>query len=262
MDLARPDEVAEQVARLGEPLEEFRAGTFQVVLSLLMGVLALLLALVTVGGMIGLLFAAPRGKGGVGVAFFKLLGVGLFLLGAGVGMLRRAAGIHGLRVLVGPEGLAQVRGSTVGILRWEDVNTVKRAVNVQNGGITVSHPVQLTLVGRQGETFEFNEGLSGLRELRERVEQHTLAHMLLPAVEAVESGATVGFGALSVSQEGLHHETSTLPWDQYEDAEVAKGLVIVRAMEVRRPFCQLDVAGVPNVHVLLALAEHARDHHA
>jgi hypothetical protein len=262
MEWALPDEVAEQVARLGQPLEEFRAGTFGFVLSLALGVLALLLALVVLGAMIALLFILPRGKGGVGVAFFKMLGMALFLLAAGVGVLRRASGMRGLRVLVGPAGLARLQGATVEVLRWEDVNAVKRAVNAKAEGITVSNPVQLTLVGRAGQAFEFNESLAGLRELRQLAEQHTLPHMLPPAAEALDGGATVGFGALSVSREGLHHQTDTLPWGQFQDAEVVKGLVVVRPLDARRPFCRVAVDQVPNVHVMLALAEHARYRYA
>jgi hypothetical protein len=257
MDEALPPEVADELARLGEPTDEFRAGAGQLMLSTLAGVIALLLAGATLVGLIVLL-AMPRAKGGSGIAVVKLAGVALFLVATGVGLLRRARSNRGLRVLVFPGALARVQGEQVEVLRWEDVNAVRRVVNVKSEGVTVRTPVQLLLVGRGGREMSFNEGLAGLRELRQLVEQHTLRYMLPPAVEALEAGEAVGFGAVSVSKDGLHHGLETLAWDEFDGIDAGQGLVTVKRAESRRAFCRVEVSDVPNVHVLTALAEHAR----
>ena len=229
MDEALPEGVADELARLGEPTDEFRAGSAQLLLATVGGALALLLACAAVIGVIALL-AARRVKGGTGMAAVKLACVALFFVATGAGMLRRARSNRGLRVLVFPEALARVQGEGVEVLRWEDVNAVRRLVKVKSEGVTVLTLGQLLLLGRGGQTLAFTEDLADLPELRRLIEQHTLKHMLPPALEAVEAGSAVGFGALVASREGLQHEAEVLPWASYEDAEVARGWVTVRAL--------------------------------
>jgi hypothetical protein len=254
-----PDEWAWQVADLGEPEAEFRPGRGQLVASLVAGGLALLLAGTALAGLLALATWGPPGKGGgVGLGVAKLAGVGLFFLAAGVGMLARARHNSGLRVLVFEEGLARVQGGKVETLRWEDVNVVRRGVEVKSAGVTVRTPVYLVLVGRDGRDLTFNEGLARLGELRALAEGHTLPHMLPAAREAIEAGEVVGFGALGVSREGLHSGLDLLAWEDFQGLEVGQALVSVYSRRSRWAFCRADASEVPNAHVLAALAEQLR----
>jgi hypothetical protein len=114
--------------------------------------------------------------------------------------------------------------------------------------------VQLVLEMDDGRRFEFDETLRNLKELRERVEERTLPFLLPPAREAVQGGANLGFGPLSVSRAGLHHRDATLDWPSFADVEVARGEVIVRAVDAGRPFCKVALSETPNAHLLQALA--------
>ena len=253
-----PDEVPEGVARLGEPVAIFRAGRFIMGLCWVLGVLAVLVGL---GMLVGVIFLLAEGlaKGGQGV--FKLAFLALGALSVGIGLIRKARSSGGMRVFVCADGIARLQKGQIEVMRWEDVNAVRRVVNAKNQELVISSAAQLLLVDREGRQMVFNETVSDLGELRRMVEEQTLKFMLLPAVEAFQGGAVIGFGEISVGREGLQIGRETLPWELFDSAEVAKGrLVIYDSSNGKKRFGQVDVSKVPNVHVLLALAEYVRTH--
>jgi hypothetical protein len=258
-----PDDVPDAVRDLGEPVAAFEAGAIQLALFAVGGVLAILLGAGLVVLVVTLMThprPAKNGRGGPGIV--RGIGLGLVLLAAGVSALVRARRTRGLRVFVFPDGLARVQGRAAEVLRWDDVNRVRRVPGVRKGEFSVRSPYQVVLVRRDGREFEFNESLVGVKDLRALAEDHTLPHMLPPAVDAYRAGEAVGFGAVGLSREGIHHGKRTLPWDAFEGAEATRGRLTVRATGARRPFCRVAIAEVPNPHVFLALAESARREHA
>jgi hypothetical protein len=254
MSMTLPDDVPAEVNGLGEPLAEFATGGFLVGVYVVGGIVCILLGLAALGfGVVVLAHPPKRGMGGV----FKLIGIGLFLAATGVGMLTRVKGFRGLRVFACRDGLARVHGTKAELVRWDEVNSVRRDLNKKEG-VTVRSPYRVILVRRDGKELEFTEALSDVKRLRELAEERTLPLMLPAAVEALRAGETVGFGAVSVSPEGIHSGKDTLPWEDFADAEAKQGQLVVRAAGRRWPFLKLDIAKVSNPHVFLALTEQAR----
>jgi hypothetical protein len=260
MAVTLPDDVPDEVRGLGEPVAVFQAGAVQFVLFVVVGILALLLGAGMLVLVVTLMLNPAPAKNGRG-SLVKVIGAGLVLLAAGVSMLIRARRMRGLRVFVFPDGLARVQGGAAEVLRWDEINRVRRVLGARKGEFSVRHPYQLILVRRDGREFEFNEALVGVKELRVLVEEHTLPHMLPPAVEAFRAGEAVGFGAVGLSREGIHHGKRTLPWDAFAGAEAAKGRLTVRAQGAWMSFCRVGIAEVTNPHVFLALAEYGRREH-
>ena len=251
MSMTLPDDVPPEVNGLGEPLAEFTTGGLLVAVYVLGGIICVLLGLAALGFSAVVLFNPPkRGMAGV----FKLMVFGLFLAASGVGMLTRSRGFRGLRVFACRDGLARVHGQTAELIRWDEVNSVRRDLS-QKEGVTVRSPYRVTLVRRDGKQFEFSEALSDIKRLRELAEEKTLPFMLPAAVEALRAGETVGFGDVSVSPEGIHSGKDTLPWEDFADAEAKQGQLLVRSAGRSRPFFKIDIAKVSNPHVFLALAE-------
>lgn len=260
MDIMLPDDAPEEVRRLGEPLAVFHGGRLVLALCWIFGVLALLVGLAGLVVLIALLAEAPA-KGGVRSSF-KLVVLGIGALSVGIGLIRKARASGGLRVFVCTEGIAHARREQTVVMRWEDINVVKRIVDAKKQELTITTPAQLVLVDREGRELAFNETISDLRELRQMVEERTLKFMLRPAIEAFQSGARIGFGDVSVSPEGIHQGRDTLSWELFESAEVSKGRLVLYSSNGKRRFGRVDLSKVPNVHVLLALADHARARHA
>lgn len=249
-----PESVPEAVAALGEARAVFRARAWHTVLYVFLGMSALVLGLAALAVVVVILADPPKHGGWP----FHVLLFGLSLLAAAVGMLAKAGRMRGLAVYVCADGLAAVQGERVRALRWDEVTTVQRGTESKRNELSISYPARLCVRGMRGEELEFNEGVAGLAELRQLVQEHTLEHLLAPAAEAYLAGETVPFGELEVSRQGIHHQRDLLPWDQLEEVAVDREEVVVCATGRKRPVFRVALARVPNTHVLLAIAGHAR----
>jgi hypothetical protein len=248
------DDLPEELRGLGEVLEIYRTG---IALSVYAGCAFLFM---------GCCFLTPwfvAAQGGNFLSGLKWGIGGIVSLIWGARMLRNSWRKPRLHVFVFPQAMACVEKGQVEIIRWEDVNRFWR-VDGSN-----SHPprsigegvYQVILDRRDGRRFVFNESLSRFRSFSRLVKEQTLRHMLPPALQAFDSGATIGFGDVSVNAEGIHCGQDTLPWDLFDRAEIAKRRLILYSRNTKKLFGQMDLYQVPNFHVLLALAERARARH-
>jgi hypothetical protein len=172
-------------------------------------------------------------------------------------LIRKALSARRLRIFVCTDGIAVcVQGRQTTVMRWEDVNSVERSVDVKSQKLVISSAAQLIVKDRQRQELIFDETVSDLRQLRQMIEDHTLKFMLPPALEAFQGGASIGFGAISVGPEGIHCGRDQLPWDLLDRAEVAKGRLNLYSRNGKRLFGRVELTKVPNSHVLLALIEH------
>ena len=257
-----PLELEERLKSLGEPIAEFRTG---------FGKLAVLWAFTAgafvagLGLVLFLVYAAVfvLGQAHMHVATMGKLGIlGLVLLSAGVRGVQRIRKTKGVRVFCFEDGLARVQGESVAVLRWEDVAIVQRASLTTSERGKMQPARKLILTGRDGAALELDDSLSDLRTLRELVEQHTLAYLFPPILDAYERGEAVSFGKLSVSREGVHSGRKTLPWSECEDVEAAQGHLTIKAQGAWLSFCKVPLHELANVHILLALAEYIRKYAA
>jgi len=188
-----------------------------------------------------------------------VLGFGMLYLFSATGGWRRARQVRGLRILAFSTGFARIQRDAADIVRWKEIATVRRAVlRDQDQKTAFDGSIRLSLETADGREYEFDDALSGLKELRKLVEQHTLPHLLDEALDAYEAGSDVSFGVVSASRRGLVYGGRSLPWTELEAIETAKGLLHVKALDVRRPQWRIRLLEVPNVHVLIALAEYVR----
>jgi hypothetical protein len=251
MALDNWDEVDRLGAELGETLATFSTDFAHLFKRIVAA--ASLLALGAGLLILGLVLVA-LGWGGLS---HHLLVFGLFPLAASFGMLGRALSARGLRVEAHAGGLLEVRPGRVTALRWQDVNRVTRVAGLKSSHLSLNSPAQLELVGRDGRRLIFHEGLAGLEELTGLAQERTLAWMLPIAVEAYESGAQIGFGALSISQQGLRNSERLLPWELIEDVQLSSSHLVVTGTPTRESSWRIPLAQVPNAHVLMALVERA-----
>ncbi|HKI32209.1 MAG TPA: DUF6585 family protein [Gemmataceae bacterium] len=249
---ALPPEHAARLEPLGEPTAVFKAGKGHLIARVAAAVSTLVLGLALIGIAIAVLFV---GRDWGHVPKVILVGVGLIAISAR--NWRRLRQTRGLWVIVYPEALVRVQGETADVLSWKEIVTVCRASFTSSERGKSTNPARrLTLQTGTCKTFEFDESLAGLSQLRELVEEHTLEHLLHPALDRYEAGEEVTFGSVRASCEGMRFGGNILPWADYDGAEVSKGVLTVTARDASRPFCKVPVRDVPNSHVLIALAEY------
>jgi hypothetical protein len=103
---------------------------------------------------------------------------------------------------------------------------------------------QVALFCRDGRQLVFNETLSRFRGFSKMVKDQTLPHMITPAKQAYEAGATIGFGEFAISRVGIHRGVETLSWGRFESARTVKGRVIVRTTGCKMPFAEVAISRV------------------
>ena len=65
----------------------------------------------------------------------------------------------------------------------------------------------------------------------------------------------IEFGPFEVSQHGLSHRKTLLPWEKVSDVRMHDDTIIVRAQGKRLAWAKAPVSLMPNVFVFLALIE-------
>jgi hypothetical protein len=256
MEILSPNDIPEEARELGEPVASFKAGAGMFVLYLTLGILAVLLA----GGAIVVFVVAllEPGQGRRNFHGGKLIALVLGIGFGGIAAIVKAVTMRGLHVFVFVRGLARRQRDKVEMLRWDEINKVIRRKNSSSHELSIRSPFQLVLEASDGRQWVFDERLSGLRELRQLVEESTLKFMLSPAIEAFDAGAAIGFGEVSIDDQGLHRGKKSVSWDVFEDAKVEQGELVVCGKNQRKPLWRIDLVKVPNAHVLAALTEYVR----
>lgn len=203
----------------------------------------------TSSSLLGLVF----GAGFLGVAVFLLLTgmarsqpgyyVGTALCG-GLGLLILSAAIpkNGQLIETFEQGVRVVARNEEHTWAWRDVDytitPAKGAANHSIGGPGLKS-IPLT-------------GLQGANELQSLAQQRSVQAKLGPAIEAVNRGETVTFGALGVSREGIVAGRKVLPWHEYGGITLHQGNVgIVKAPKGR--FTGVSLGSVPNYALLVNL---------
>lgn len=162
-----------------------------------------------------------------GAIYFTLTGIAkgewpyfigtVLCAGLGIAMLWAAAPKNGQLVQTFGDGIRVVSNNEVTDLPWRDVGYV-----ITPGKGTATHSID-----GPGVKHLSLAGLSDHEKLQQVAQQRTVQTKFAPAVEAINRGETVGFGALTVSREGITSGRKTLPWSEYGGIALAQGQVTV-----------------------------------
>lgn len=248
------------LADLGEPVAEFRVRNLRYYVLMLGGIGAIVIGVTIPVLIAGAFLFGAGGKNGPNVARLgKVVFISIAALGAGVTLWQKSRRVKGLEVLAFTRGLARVQGGSVEVFRWEDIRSVTRIVrSSSDGGNSHEAAVQLVLADDEGWQFVLDNNIYQLEELRALVEERTLPQLLPPMAKALGDGQVVPFGTVALSLDGFHAGKEMLPWTQYDRGLVEGGKLKVYALDQRRPFHVVSTAAVPNVHVLLIIADGLR----
>lgn len=269
MELTGDDHLERAVTELGEPESLFRVGGGRFLAKLGLGVL-----LVVYGAVCNYVWWF------LGPARFDHL-VLLFIVVpplTGVALLAHMYRNRGLFVLVYPTGLLRLRHGEVDSFPWNEIEgvtlRVQRAGDAEfahdaDGNVTACWlPADvptfklwnagLTVTRTDGADAQFGSALSEYDRLAAEVQKRTFA-ALWPAVLArFRDGGTIAFGELEAGPRGLRHAGKLLRWRELKELAVAQGKLCLKQTGKWLPWALIDVGGVPNPHVLFALADQAR----
>jgi hypothetical protein len=157
-------------------------------------------------------------------------------------------------------GLLIARGGTAQACPWDTVTEVyQRLTTVTAYGIPLRTSHRYTLNTRGGDTYQFNNNLVGIEELGPAIAVGVAAHLLPGAREVCRAGLTVTFGKLHVGRVGIGEVNGELlPWNDVQEIGCHEGYLSVVARGRWLNWCNIPVANIPNLLVLLALVDEYR----
>ena len=237
------EEGMDPISHLGEPLAEFRVGGRWLIQKLIVAPLLVLLGLAID---IGILWVGA-------IHFLKLLIIGLLLSIGGFMIAVRTYRSRGLRVLVYPEGLVQLQRSQNEAFFWDEIVEVRRKKVEGHWAWIWQGAKILTLKRTNGRQVAFDDSLPKLEELGQIVENQSLPYLLPPALDQLETGATLQYGKLRLDLHGLVYEKELLPWREIKEIKVSEDSITISKKGKWLTWQSVSADGVANYHVFRAL---------
>lgn len=268
MDLSGDDHLERAVTELGEPEALFRVSRGRFLAKLALGLL-----LVVYGVVANYLWwvHGPATFGHFEILFLVLPPV------SGASLLWHMYRNRGLFVLVYPTGLLRLRHGEVDSFPWNEIESVRLRVqraeaaefDRDNGAVracwlTPDIPTfklwdaGLTVVRIDGVEVHFGPALTDYEQLAVEVQKRSFAALWRRVRARFLGGERVEFGELEVSPAGLSHAGKLLRWTDLKELAVAQGKLSIKQSGKWLPWALIDMASVPNPHVLFALVEEVR----
>jgi hypothetical protein len=234
---------------LGTPSSSEYRGSFGMWLYGLFGVLLLLagaagiIDMITSGIFLGIQLVVSLGA-------FAIAGLFAYLVYIGVTM----------RAQVYEHGFSYTRGYTTHNCRWDEIDAIWQhivtyQVRLLIFYIPVSTGHKYTIRKTTGETIKLTNSIGKVGELGALIQQQVLKHKMPGAIETYNSGATLQFGKLNISQLGINNGKETIPWEQVSGVQLSEGHIIIKKAGKWLRWAGVDGSKVPNLFLFVALVD-------
>jgi hypothetical protein len=247
--LDMPASLADKVAGLGAPVEQFTYGGQWPQVTFGFAIMATM----------AILIGAASGELGFGLVLGGIPGL-LWLRTTLIVLQHRR-----FRLVVYTGGLVVWQHGQGGAYSWKEIRTVEQRATIPFRVASMApianiaalvcrgHTRTLVLGLADGEGIQFTNSLPRFNALWEIIRDATLSCLLPGVLKAVQAGQTVHFGELGVSREGLNDGHETLPWAEIRRVAVDEDTVTVLRVDAWRPWLKTSSSGFPNLHVLQGL---------
>jgi hypothetical protein len=269
MDLPDDDHLHRAVVELGEPEELFRISSGRFFAKLLLGVALLLY------GVVANYFWWVHGPATFG--HFELLFLLVPPISGGTLLLHMYRN-RGLFVLIYPTGLLRLRHGEVDSFPWNELEAIRLRVQRADaaefardadGELTACWlppdvptfklgDAGLAVVRADGVEGNFGAALSRYDALAVEVQKRTFKALWATIRARFREGDRVPFGELDVDRDGLRHNGKLLRWRELKELVIAQGKLSLKQTGKWLPWVLVDMASVPNPHLLFALADEVR----
>ena len=154
------------------------------------------------------------------------------------------------------QGLIDRRKKDSQIIQYADVKALYIAVVVVNGVMNYV----LTLDLQNGQKLKIDEHVNNVDNLRRLLEEQIVQHQLPSTIAQYQQGTPIQFNNLQVTQSGLTLGKKTLPWSEFESAEIKRSGSIV-SLNIRQKGNTKDWGSqprdtFPNLALFFAIVNH------
>ena len=250
--------------RLDQNLGRSRLTSWAVIIFLLVVEAIVLAATITFGVSLSSWFAEVN-DGPIFIVFAELSLFGLILTPAIIiSLVHHFQHIHNYTYAF-ERGMILKRGQqTPVVCRWDDIETVWRLpafnwYNRRQQQITLQRLYAYTLQLRSGVKYTLTR-LNINQEALGKIIKEQVVPLQLPAtVAAYQTGQTLTFGEVRVNQQGITVGKRLLAWSQVKSVALQDSRLVIYDITRRKPWCKLKTKRTPNLFLLFALADYARD---
>ena len=116
----------------------------------------------------------------------------------------------------------------------------------------------LSVAREGGIQAHFGPALTDYARLAEEVQKRSFQFLWPLVWERFLADFPVAFGDLELSRSGLRHIGKFLRWPDVKELTVAQGKLSIKQGGKWLPWVLIDIHGIPNPHVLFALAAEAQ----
>ena len=192
-------------------------------------------------------------------AFFCLL----FAIGGIFGIVHRLQQIHNYTYTF-ERGMLLKRGQQAPVIfRWEEIEAVWRIpafvqiVNKQAVSSQILYAHRLLL--RNGVSYALTRFNIRQDALGKIVKEQIVPAQLPAVVDAYQAGQTISFGEVQISRLGIGAGAKLLSWDQVKSVSLLGTRLVIYDITRRKPWYRLPEKKIPNLFLLFALADYARN---
>lgn len=209
-------------------------------------------------GFIGIGMASDGGDSAIGSSIFFL--ITLVLLGLAIFYGLQPVLFRSWRVCICAYGLLYVRGSKIDAFRWDQITAFFiQVVNTYYYGIRTGTRRKYKVQYNDGRKAVFTDMFADAEEIGNAIDYELTRVQLPMAIAAFDAGQALTFDKLQISRQGLAKSPQQwLSWQELKDVQIARGIISIRKSGQMLNWSTIRVARMPNMHIFLALVEHAR----
>lgn len=238
-----------QAASLGASLGEYHGGFARI----MYGIFALIMFLLA-----AIIITAGATSSDISGAILLIL-VGLLFVAGGVYLAWRLFAGLGTRIQLFEGGFNVIKGGKTTTASWNDVSQItQRIVRQTYYGIPIWTSYTYNLQLNNGAKLRFTETIGKVRQMGETMQRQITQALTPRALQALQSGASLPFGKLSVNPMGISNGNETLPWNQISNVNAVNGAIVIGKVGKKLRWAGVSMAKIPNAYVLLSLIDMMR----
>jgi hypothetical protein len=140
------------------------------------------------------------------------------------------------------------------IYRWDAVTALQKITDQYVNGVFIRRTFEYTIVDRAGTRTKITNFFERPEEWGPGIQNEITRAQLPVVLAALDSGAALQFGPLTINKGGLATGSKSLRWDEIQDIDVHQGYVRIKKTSGWIRWSSTAVSVIPNLIVFLAAA--------
>lgn len=166
------------------------------------------------------------------------------------------------RVCVFDQGFTYTKGGKTRTIRWDEIEKVwQYGLRYHIYFIPIATIHVYTIQTRDGTRLKLGSGVGKVKHLGEYIQAQVMNIMLPRAIETYNSGGTLEFGRLNLSQAGISNGKEVIAWNQIKNVKVWRGRLRIEKVGKLQWLGwanTIAVARVPNFWLFTTLVDNIR----